>query len=431
MKDYLKVYGPIVAIVVAGFVVAWQYVNPAPPRLLRMASGAPDGAYAVFAAQYAAILARDGVRLEIVATEGSVENLGLLTAETGGVDVAFLQGGIGDPSKAPDLVSLGSVFFEPIWLFGRADLPIAQLRDLAGRRIAVGTAGSGTRAVARQLLAANGVTEDNAAFVAEGGAAAASALIAGAVDTAFYVTARPSASMDRLLRSPSVRLANFARAPAYARRFPFLEELTLPEGLIDFAADIPPKDVTMLAPAAALVARADLHPALVDLLLGAATRVHGGPGLFQEQGRFPSPRYVDFPLSDDARRYFKSGPTFLRRYLPFGWAVLVERLAIMLVPFVTLLIPLFRIAPPVYRWRIRSRIFRWYKELRALETRIRTADETVSTEVFARELDELQEAAGRLAVPIGYADTLYHLRLHIEFVREQIFNRHAEKVQSG
>lgn len=429
--DYLKVYGPILAVVVAGFVVAWQFVDPAPPRMLRMASGAPDGAYAAFASRYASILAKDGVKLQVVPSEGSVENLALLTAKTGGVDVAFVQGGIGDPSAAPGLVSLASVFFEPVWLFARADLTVDHLRDLSGRRIAVGTLGSGTRSLALQLLAANGVTQDTATFLAEGGAAAATSLLGGAADAAFYVTARPSAAMNRLLRAPSVRLLSFGQAAAYARRFPFLEELTLPEALLDFAADIPPKDITMLAPAATLVARADLHPALIDLLLGAATQVHGAPGLFQEEGQFPSARYVDFPLSDDARRYFKSGPTFLRRYLPFGWAVLVERLAIMLVPLVTLMIPLFRIAPPAYRWRVRSKVFRWYKELRALEARIRDPGEAAPIEELAHELDRLQEAVGRLVVPIGYSDILYNLRLHIEFVRERILGRRSYKEQSG
>lgn len=431
MWDYLKVYGPIIATVVAGFVVAWQFVDPAPPRVVRMASGAPDGTYAAFAARYATILARDGVRLEVMSTEGSVENLALLTAESGGVDVAFLQGGIGAPDAAPDLVSLASVFFEPIWLFARKDLPVDQLRALTGRRIAVGAEGSGTRAVALQLLAENGIGPDRTTLLAKGSDGAAMALLTGGVDAAFYVTARPSAAMKRLLRTPSVQLVSFSRAEAYGRRFPFLEQLSLPEGLLDFATNIPPKNITVLAPAATLVARTDLHPALIELLLDAATQVHSPAGLFQAPDQFPSARYVDFPLNDEARRYLKSGPTFLRRYLPFAWANLAERLVIMLVPFVTLLIPLFRIAPPAYRWRIRGKILRWYKELRALEARIQGPGDGTTADDLARELDRLQEAVGRLAVPVGYADTLYHLRLHIAFVREQSLRAPSGEANSG
>ncbi len=418
MWEFLKVYVPLTLLAVAGFVVAYQFVAPAPPRIVRMASGPPDGAYAEFAKRYQRILAREGVTLELVASKGSVENLALLQSKEGGVDVALIQGGIADPDATPGLVSLASVAFEPIWLFARRGITVRHLSDLAGRRVAIGPEGSGTRPVARQLLAANGLGDGKVDERPLGGADAAKALLAGQLDAAFFVMARPSPSMEQLLRAPGIALVGFSRADAYTRRFRYLERLTAPEGLLDLGRDIPPKTVPMLAPAAALVAREDLHPAIIDLLLDAATEVHRAPGLFQDAGQFPSSRYLDLPLSDEARRYLKSGPTLLRRYLPFGWANLVERLAIMLVPLLTLLIPLFRFAPPLYRWRVRSKILRWYKELRGLETMLRTShtSEPARAELVER-LDRMQELVGNVSVPLGYADSLYHLRLHIDFVR--------------
>ncbi len=426
MREALKIYIPAALLAIAGFFVAYQFVQPLPPHMVRMAAGPADGAYAEYARQYRDILADEGVTLEIVPTKGSVENLALLQAPTGGVDVAFLQGGIADRKKVRHLRSLASVFFEPVWLFARKDLRIMRLTGLAGRRVAIGAEGSGTRAIALQLLDANGVGADTSQTLPLGGAEAADALLAGRIDAAFFVMARPSEAMDRLLRTPNVALVGFARAASYTRRFHFLEAVDLPEGVLDLAKDIPPRTVTLLAPAAALVARQDLHPAIVDLLLDAATSVHRAPGLFSGPDQFPSSRYLDLKLSGEARRYLKSGPTLLRRYLPFGWANLANRLAIMLVPLVTLMIPLFRFAPPLYRWRVRGKLLRRYRELRALEAALRAAGagDAARAELVAK-LDRMQESVGALAVPLGYTDSLYHLRLHIDFVRALALRPHG------
>ena len=418
MWDYIKIYGPIVAVVAAGFWAAWQFVDPAPPRTLRMATGAADGAYAAFGERYRNILARQGVRLELVATSGSIANVAQLRREAGGVEVAFVQGGTGDPEAAPGLISLASVFLEPVWLFARADAKPDRLASLRGRRIAVGPDGSGTRALALRLLEAAGIGPGNADLRAIGGPDAATALQAGQIDAAFFVTARPSDSMRALLADRAIALVAFPDAEAFARRFAFLERVEVPQGLIDLTRDIPPAPVTMLAPAASLVARGDIHPALITLLLDAATEIHGRAGLLHADGQFPSARYVDYPLDEDAERYIKSGPTFLRRFLPFGIANLTERLVILLVPLLGLLIPLIRIAPPAYRWQIKRKITRWYKDLRALEAAARAADDAEHQAELVRKLDALQAEVGQVKVPLGYSDSLYHLRLHIELARD-------------
>lgn len=418
MREYLKFYVPIAVLLTVGFWLASRYVNPAPPRHVRLASGAPQGAYAESARRYRDLLARDGITLEVVGTSGSIENLKLLQAQQGGVDVAFVQGGTGSPDT-PGLLSLASVFFEPLWVFVRENVPARYVRDLAGRRLAVGVEGSGTRVLARQLLQASGVA-DGPNFLAVGGDEAVQGLLNGTVDAAFFVTARPQPQLDPLFREKRVRLMSFAQADAFAQRFRFLSKVILPEGRLDLAANVPAADVTLLAPAAALVAREDLHPAIIDRLIQAAVEVHGGGQLFTEPGQFPSSRFVDISISPDAQRYLRLGPTFFRRHLPFWAATMVERFMVMLIPVVTLLIPLLRFAPPMYRWQVRRRIFRWYGALREIEERALAATAPAEHAKIMRELDGVEAEVGRIQIPLGYEESHYNLRMHIQFIRRVI-----------
>ena len=423
MRDTLKFYVPMAILLVVGFALASRNVNPAPPRHVRIASGGPQGAYAESARRYREILARDGITLEVVTTSGSMENLQLLQAKGDGVDVAFVQGGTGSPDT-PGLLSLASVFFEPLWLFVRDGVPARYLGDLAGRRLAVGVEGSGARVLALQLLQASGVAAESN-LVAVGGDEAVQALLKGTVDAAFFVTARPQPQLDPLLRAQGVRLMSFAQADAFAQRFRFLSKLILPEGRLDLAADVPSADVTLLAPAAALVARDDLHPAIIDRLIQAASEVHGRGELFTEPSQFPSARFVDIPISPDAERYLRLGPTFLRRHLPFWAAAMVERFMVMLIPIVTLLLPLLRFAPPVYKWQVRRRIFRWYGTLRDIEERALAATSPAERADILTQLDGVEKDVRNIHVPLGYAENHYHLRMHIQFIRKILLDAGA------
>jgi len=418
MRDFLKVYLPIAILIIAGFVFALRFVNPAPPRSVRIASGPAQGAYAESAKQYRDILARDGITLEVLTTSGSLENLKLLLAPTGGVEVAFLQGGTSAP-ETPGLLSLGSVFFEPLWVFVRKPVPARYLKDLAGRRLAVGVEGSGTRTLVLQLLQATGVPS-GPNLVAVGGDEAVQALLQGTVDAAFFVTARPQPQLDSLLRSNNVRLMSFAQADAFAQRFPFLSKVVLPEGRLDLSANLPAEAVTLLAPTAILVAREDLHPAIIDRLLHAATETHGGGQLFTERGQFPSPRFVDIPINPDADRYLRSGPSFFRRQLPFWVAIMVERFMVLLIPVLTLMLPLLRFAPFVYNWQVRRRIYCWYGALRDIERRALSATTAAQRADSLEQLKKIEEDVGRIQVPLGYAESHYHLRTHIQFMRHVI-----------
>ncbi|MBL8833447.1 MAG: ABC transporter substrate-binding protein [Rhodospirillales bacterium] len=419
MREALKVYLPIVLLIVAGFAVALRFVAPPPPDRIVMAAGAQGGAYLEFAKRYAEILAKDRVALEIVETAGAADNLRRLSDRTVPVEIGLVQGGVGSEEGSPGLVALASVFYEPVWLVLRTDVPVDKLHDLRARRIAIGGDGSGTQILVRQVLRANGldVARDVDAR-AIGTAASFEALRDGSIDAAFFVGARAPAALTDLLAEGKHRLYSFERHAAYRHNFPFLSSITLPSGALDLARDVPNDDTILLAPVAQLVAREDVHPALVQLLVKAAKEVHGPRQIFAPAGTFPTTRFADFPLHEDSERLIERGPNFLARYLPFWAAVLIERSLVMLIPFVTLMIPLARIAPPAYRWQVRGKIFAKYKALRRIEAELRVAKTPLQRAALLSELDVLQANAGALKVPAGYADMLFNLRLHIRFVRE-------------
>jgi hypothetical protein len=288
------------------------------------------------------------------------------------------------------------------------------LTELTGKRIAIGNPGSGTEAVARKILTDNGIQADTAGLVNLGGAKSADALLAGGVDAAMFVTSVTSKLVRRLLAAPDIALMNFERADAYLRRNNFLSKVMLPKGAVDLAVNLPAEDTVLLAPAATIVASERLHPALVDLLQQAMFEVHAKGGHLEAEGKFPSNRFVTFPMNPSARRYIEEGPPFLQRYLPFWLANLVDRLKIMLLPLLTLMYPLFKILPPTYEWRIMSKVNRWYKEMETIEDAVREGE--LSNGEAARRLDEMNLAVEQISVPPSYAAATYDLRLHIKFL---------------
>ena len=418
-KDQLAVVAPATIAVVIAFIVAFQWVKPAPPNRAVIATGRSDGAYYRFAQQYRERLAREGIRLEIRETSGSVENIRLLEDPASGVDLAFVQGGTGAAAKTESLVSLASLYFEPLWVFSRTAPGPTDLRVLRGRRLAIGPDGSGTRPVALTLLAANGITEATARLLPVTGTEAVQALRRGAVDTVFLVAGPGSPAVKEMLRTPGIELLGFPRADAYTKHFPFLTKLVLPAGGLSLQENLPPRESFLLAPAATLVVRTDFHPALVDLILVTAAAIHGRRGLFEAPQQFPSPEYLEFPLMTDAQRYYKSGPPFLARYLPFWAATLVDRVKVLVLPLLVL-VPLVRLVPKVYQWRIRSKIIKRYRDVvEADQVLARRPSPAECAELLAR-LDQIEEDVRGLRVPLGYADAHYHLRLHLDLVRRRV-----------
>lgn len=423
--DGLRLWVPVIAIAALGFVVAFRYVEPAPPRRLVMATGSASGAYQAYGQRFRVELARAGIELELRSTAGSIENLELLAQ--GDVDVAFVQGGTvpeaaaGGSEGHAGIAGIASLYYEPLWIFLRKGLPIERLADLAGHRVQVGPEGSGTRAVALTLLAANGVTAGNSTLGALPTGQAADALLAGQDDALFMVAGVQSETLRRLLAEEghSIRLLDVAHHEAYVRNFHYLSALVLPEGALDLGQDLPNRDVHLLAPTAALVGRDGLHEAFPALFIEAARAIFTHGGLFEAEGEFPSPRGLELPLSKAAEQYFRDGPSFLYRVLPFGVAAVVDRLKILLLPLITLLFPLFKFTPPLYRWRIRSKIYRWYKQIRQVDHRIAAAAPGSDLAPLVAELLAVQREVEAVRVPASFMGEYYTLCAHLDWVLQR------------
>ena len=424
----LGVLGPPLVIIAIGFAVAGRFIQPAPPDSLTIASGGTSGAYYAYAQKYKEILAREGVELKIEVTSGSVKNLEML--RSGEVDAAFLQSGIGKPDEKDEMYSLGSLYFEPLWVFHRAGTRIDLLSDLKGRTVAIGGVGSGTRTFVEPILARNGIDRQNTRILDQGGKPSSDALLRGEIDAAFYIASAESPVIRTLIEDKNLELMNFKRAEAYTRHYLYMSKVLLPRGLVSFRDDVPATDKTMLAAAATMVINDQLHPALRTLLLRAMTEIHAPGGLFERPREFPSAKYLDFPLTDKAKRYIEDGPSLLDRYLPYWVSDMIVRLSIMLLPLVTLLIPLMRIVPPLYKWRMRSRIVRWYKDMVAVEAQVRDATTAEERKAAFDRLEEIDEEVSQVSVPVGYRDMHYTLRFHIDLMRNML-HRKAEEAEEA
>jgi TRAP transporter TAXI family solute receptor len=422
-RDALKVWGGSAAVVVVGLILAYQFVEPAPPDRLVLATGDEHGTYHALGLRYREAFAEYGIALELVATAGSVENVELL--RDGEADIAFVQGGV-VPPQTETLEGIASLYFEPLWFFHREDLngpkPIERLSDLAGKRVQVGAAGSGTRTVALSVLQINDVDESNATLIGDPNADAVDRLLAGQTDGAFFVTAPDSKVVRRLMavEGDSIRLFDNARILAYERVFPYLARVELPEGSLDFAGNVPDRQIALLSPAATMLTTQRLHPAIVPLFIETAERIHGGGNLLAPPGTFPSPRYLEVPLSAAAASYYESGRSFLYRVFPFSVAASFDRLKILLLPLITLLFPLFKIAGPLYTWSIRSKIYRWYGVMRDVEKRFDASNDPTDVSAYLEELSDVEREIERVDVPASYMEELYNLRMHLARIQARI-----------
>jgi TRAP-type uncharacterized transport system substrate-binding protein len=422
-----------VLVMVVVLLCAWGFFYSAPPNTITLTSGPPDSQFQRTAEKYSQILARNGVKLKILPSQGSQENIQRLDDPHQHVDVGFVQSGVADPEQADKLVSLGSVFYEPLMIFYRSKTPMTLLSEFKGKRLNIGPAGSGAHQLGLELLKQNGIEPGGSTALLEGSSDEASqALLSGKMDAVFLMGDSAKSDVIRtLLRDENIRLLSFPQADAYTRREVFLNKLQLPKGAIDFGQNIPAEDVTLIGPTVELVARKGLHPALSDLLLEAAQEVHGKPSLLQRRGEFPAPLEQGFKISDDASRYYKSGKTLLYRYMPYWVASLTDRLLVVVLPVIVLLIPGLRIIPAIYNWRIRSRILRCYGALLVLE---RDAAKDVSGEhrdELLKRLHAIEMAVHRLNIPVFFADQFYVLRGDIEFVRNKLASGSLIKKKSG
>jgi TRAP transporter TAXI family solute receptor len=422
VREFLRSNWHVVTIAVTAGAIACAAVfllSTMPPRSIAMATGPEGGGYHEIGRQYQALLARTGVELKLVATAGSVENLALLRNLQSGVSIALVQGGsVG--KAAGDLESLGTLFYEPLWIFHRGILEGGTLAALRGRKVSIGPVGSGSYALLLQLLKRNEVDQDVGKLLALPPQEAADKLLAGEIDAATMLSSWDAPVVQQLIADERIELFNMARADAYVGLYPFLSKVTVPRGVGDLAKDLPPADVTVFATKASLVVRKDVHPAIQYLLLSTAMQLHSGVGMFHRAGRFPAAEGIEMPLSREAVYFYKSGQPFLQHNLPFWMASLVGRLLVLLIPIVAVLYPLMRFLPASYGWLMRRKIARLYGELRFLEDEITASGGPTDAAQLIARLDQLEKQANQLRRPIAYESMMYLLRSHIGVVRNRL-----------
>lgn len=424
--DSCKVWIPIVVITLLSLIIAYQFVEPAPPTKAGIATGRVGGGYHTFALAYQKRLADEKIQLDIQPTAGSIEVLEQL--KSGKVSLGLVQGGTGKTvSNTEGLQSLGSLFYEPLWVFYRKDKPLKYLFELRGKRVAVGEKGSGTRPLASQLLEDNDITEDNTTFLGLSSKTAAQQLAAGEIDAAFFVTSPTASIISEMFHNPELELMNFRRDIAYSSRYSFLTSVKIGEGMIDLENNIPHEDKTLLATTATLVAREDLHSDLIYLFLTTIIEVHKAGGFFEKPGQFPSELLVEFTMNEEASYYLENGPSWLQRIFPFWIASQLDRLKIMLIPLIAVMLPLLKGAVPLYNWGIRFKIFRWYDRLCEVDRQISQLNKLSLIEKEIQRMTELQhELIEQVSVPLSFMGEFYALRMHINLVLERLEERRQD-----
>lgn len=411
-------------------VAVFAFFNSAAPTNLTIASGLEGSIFQKDAEKYKMILAKDGVTLNIVSSEGSTDNLKMLADPHSKVDVGFVQGGTSDGIKTDNLMSLGSVSYQPLMIFYHGDAR-RLISDFAGSRLNIGEEGSGTHSLALAILKENGIApKGNTVLIEQDSADPVKDLLEDKIDALFVMGDSASVELIKnLIKTPGINIFNFTQADGYTRRIKYLNKLVLPEGSLDLGKNIPVNDLYLVAPAVELVAKSGLHPALSDVLLEAAREVHGTAGLFRKAGEFPAPRAQEFRISPDATRYYSSGKSFLYRNFPFWMASLINRTLAVLIPIALLLIPGLRLAPTIYRWRIQWRIYPWYKALLELERDAFSTpvDDSKREQLFDK-LDHIENSVNKMKIPASFGDLFYGLRGHINFVRNRLMAEQSAKL---
>jgi len=431
LRDFIVTAGPPIFVLVFICLLAYRLVDPSPPAQLRLSTGQENSAYEVFGKRYADELAKHSIKVILEPSQGSQENLQRLNAPNSTTDIAFVQSGSTEHAEAErkGLVSIGSLFTEPVWLFVRAaserGRELTQLTQLKGLKINVGPEGTGVPSLFKKLLSVNGVEPSDVRLGALDNTPATVELLEGRIDGLVFSSAPDAPLIQMLLQTPGIRLFDFVQSEAYTRRFPFLSHVVLPRGIVDLGRDLPAKDYHLIAPTATLVARENLHPALVDLFVQAASNIHGQAGWFHRQKEFPTANFTEIPVVRDAEKFYKNGPPFMQRYMSFWLANFFERMWVVIVALGALLLPLSRVVPPLYVWKVRSRVYRWYGQLRSVEQAVEGVKPELRAKCYAEQLqrlDVIEEKVNQISIPLSFAEELYGLRSHIHFVRSRVMS---------
>jgi TRAP transporter TAXI family solute receptor len=419
-RELLEATLPSILLILIALAIAYKFIDPAPPRKIIISTGNSELNYNAFASIYGVYLKKEGITLESRASSGDVENLKRLKDPDSDIDVAFIQDGVASTEGAGSLLSLGSLYYQPAWIFCRCKKETSHLSSLKGKRIAIGRDGEGTRALSMALLNASGVNAKNTTLISIGGEEASQQLLKGKVDAVILVDVPDSNIIKEILNDSTIKLLSLDDAEAYTRQLPYLHHLVLPEGALNLERNIPSHDVNLVAPTATLVIKEGMHPALVYLMLKVISQVHSGPGMLHKKGDFPSTKDTDFPLSSQAIGFYKSGLPFTDKYLPFWAATFVNRSLLVILPLLALLIPLTKIIPTVYIWMVRRKLFRYYGELRYIDAQLREKTLPENRIQYLDKLNEIEDKVSDLKLPVTFSQYAYELRGHIELVRSRL-----------
>lgn len=421
-RSHLLAALAVVAALIAAIWIALGFVFPSPPTKVDIASSFPGGHFQALARRYKSILARSGVTLNVLTTDGSVENLKLLNDPSWKVPIGLMQGGVADAETAPDLLSLGRIDYQVFWLFSSTKENLSDLAQLKGKRIALGPLGSGARLVCERILNKAGVTSDNSTLLYLMPEQAFSALKNKTIDALFVNFSPESPILDSLLRDSDFQVMSFKDAEALTRVFPYLVRLVLPRGVIDYESKIPATDLVLIGTTNVVLVRKDLHPAIIDLLAQAMTAVHGAPGLFQHLNEFPNLADPEYSIADEAREFFKNGPSFLNRYLPFWVTNYVKRAAAVLLTAIAV-VPLLSYGPRIYRWFVEYRLLKLYKRLRSIERHLKDNIAIKDVEELKAQVESLDREIVALGVPMRHSDIYFTMKSHLNLVRIRLDNR--------
>lgn len=419
-REMLEATLPSILLILIALFVAYKFIDPAPPRKIVISTSSSELNYSAYASIYGVFLDREGIKLEAINSSGDVENLRRLKDPDSGIDIAFVQDGIASTEGAGSLLSLGSLYYQPVWIFCRCRQEISHLSALKGKKIAIGRPEEGTYVLAKTLLNGSGVNEKNTSLITLGGDDAAREILKGNVEAAILVDVPDSPTLQKILNDRSIRLISLDNVEAFTRQYSYLHHLILPEGSLSIERNIPSHDIDLLATTATLVVKENMHPALVYLMLKIISQVHSGSGVLHQKGEFPSAKDSDFPLTSQAVNFYQSGLPFIDKYLPFWAATFVNRTFIIIVPLLALLIPLTRIIPIIYVWLIKRKLFRYYRELRLIEMQLNKRVDAEVNQQSLENLNEIEEKVRQMGLPIMFSQYAYELRAHIELVRSKL-----------
>jgi TRAP-type uncharacterized transport system substrate-binding protein len=417
----------VATLCIVGFVsFALTYFFPAPPSTVTIGTAFKGASYDYYGQRYRDRFARAHVKLELRETAGALENLKLLLDPNSGVQIAFMNGGVSNGTLAPGLLSLGLVYYQPYWIFYTSTEPIERLSQLKGKRIAVGPQGSATRFSAESVLGRGGITSETATLLPFAGEKAVKALEEDKVDVVWIIGAPDATAVQSLLRNPRVKLMSFPMAEALSRLYPDLVRLVLPQGVVDLDKIVPPNDVPLIGSTTRILVRDNLHPQIIALLLKTLVEEHGGPGIFQRSGEFPNANDVEYPVAAGAVDFYKNGPSFLQRHLPLWLTVHVQRAIALLVTAIAIGFPLFNYMPKVYMWFVRENMSKLYRHLRRIEKALQTEITAPQVVALQGDLEQIDQTASHLWIPIRHSGLLFSLKVHINLMRTRLASRLAE-----